>query len=224
MEQILSAIKKISLRYKIEKVILFGSRARGDYDEKSDYDIAFVHTNMPIQVQNKIKDEIDQLDTLHKIDLVFLVNLLGEDKLVKNIKKEGITLMDRFTIKLHNYKNAFERLQQAIDDFQELQKLSVRDGAIQRFEFTTELAWKTIREFLLGEQVMNINTPKAVMREAFSNNLITDEEGWITILNDRNATSHLYDEAKADEIFVRICTKHIFLFEELLHQLIDKDI
>ena len=48
----------------------------------------------------------------------------------------------------------------------------MRDGVIQRFEFTAELAWKTTREYLLTLEIMDINSPKQVIKEAFNNNQI----------------------------------------------------
>ena len=69
---------------------------------------------------------------------------------------------------------------------------------------------------------MYINSPKQVMKEAFNNNLLADEQGWLKILQDRNATSHIYDEAEAEEIFARITTKHITLFTALARVLADK--
>lgn len=97
----------------------------------------------------------------------------------------------------------------------------MRDGVIQRFEFTAELAWKTIREYLLSEQIININTPKSVMREAFKAGIISDSDGWIKILDDRNSTPHIYDEEDAAEIYNRICVNHITLFDSLKNKLTD---
>ena len=56
------------------------------------------------------------------------------------------------------------------------------------------------------------------MKAAFDANIITDDEGWLTILRDRNLTSHIYDEDDANKIFDRIIKKHINLFDELLNK------
>lgn len=215
MNPLIASIIKISKQYPIQKIILFGSRARGDHSKKSDYDIALISSALTPVTKSKITEYMDNLDTFHKIDLVFLKDLQGTDALTQNIIKDGVTLMNKFQLKFQNYQNALTRLEESIHDFEELQNLTVRDGVIQRFEFTTELAWKTIREYLISEQVSDINTPKSVMREAFSTNIITNEEGWLQILNDRNATSHIYDESEADEIFSRIQDQHVILFQEL---------
>lgn len=219
MEQLLAEICAIAKKCKINKVILFGSRARGDNTEKSDYDICFVSGELTPEIKSGILSKIDDIDTFHKIDTVFLKNLDGTDELTLNIKKDGIILMSKFDTKLNNLKNAFERLNDGLADYEKAAMETIRDGVIQRFEFTTELAWKTVREYLLEEGVIDINTPKSVMKEAFSAGIIEDEQGWIQVLNDRNSTAHIYDESEAAEIFGRIRTKHIVLFRKLLEKL-----
>lgn len=68
-------------------------------------------------------------------------------------------------------------------------------------------------------EVNDVNTPKNVMKAAFAADIIINEEGWLTILRDRNSTSHIYDEDDANEIFNRIITQHIKLFDELSDKL-----
>lgn len=223
MDSVLKQISLIAQKYNIGKVILFGSRARGDNTPKSDYDIAFVYPNLQLNVKNDIIDEINSLDTLCKIDIVFLNDLNGQDELTKNIITDGVTVMNKFETKFANYKKALAALNNAILDFDKTELLSVRDGTIQRFEFTTELAWKTVREYLLNEGMTDINTPKSVMKEAFAAGVIDDEQGWLQILNDRNGTSHIYDESQADAIFDRIRSKHITLFEKLELRLAERE-
>ena len=81
------------------------------------------------------------------------------------------------------------------------------------------LSWKTTREFLLDQGYSEINSPKAVMREAYSYGLIKDDQEWIHLLNDRNLTAHLYDEKAAAEIYHRIVSHHVGCFSQLLEQL-----
>lgn len=215
MDYLLAEISKIGIENNISKIILFGSRARGDNTDKSDYDIAFVSGNMSPQLKCAITEQVEEIDTFHKIDLVFLKNLDGNDELTLNIKKDGKSLMNKFETKFNNFKNALLKLKEGIADYDKAKIETIRDGVIQRYEFTTELAWKTVREHLLAEGMVDINTPKAVMREAYSAGIIKDEQGWIQILSDRNLTSHIYDEKEAVEIFDRIKTEHINLFNEL---------
>ena len=221
MDAVLKKIIAVANQYSVGKAVLFGSRARGDSTKKSDYDIAFILPGMTDDTKNKILNELEDIDTLYKIDAVFLESLDGDDELTKNIRKDGIVLMDKFQTKFNNFKNALVALKEAVLDFDKTALLSVRDGAIQRFEFTAELAWKTVREYLIDEGIAEINTPKSVMKAAFAANLVDDEDGWIQILNDRNATSHIYDEDEADKIFERIRSKHIALFTKLSNTLSD---
>ena len=98
------------------------------------------------------------------------------------------------------------------------------DATIQRFEFTFELAWKFLKEFFF-ERGLELNYPKEIIKEAFSVNLIDDENLWIKMLRDRNMTSHTYDEKLADEIFSRI-KLYVPELRNLLKNIeeIDKDI
>lgn len=127
--------------------------------------------------------------------------------------------MSKFKTKLNNFKNAISRLEESILDFNKTNMLSVRDGVIQRFEFTTDLAWKTVYEYLLEQGFVNINTPKMIISKAYSANIIDDEKGWIDILNDRNVTSHIYDETEANEVFENIKSHYVMLFKQLSDRL-----
>ena len=222
MDSVIIKIAEIIKKYSaVTKVILFGSRARGDNTPKSDYDIAINAPSIDISTKNLLLDEIEQVDTLHKMDIVF-ISSKTDNKLLENIQRDGKIIMDKFQIKLGNYEKAISRLHEAIDESKENNSMTVRDGVIWRFEFTTELAWKTIREYLLSLEVTDINNPRAVMKEAFNNDIVTKEDEWIQILRDRNLTSHIYDEDEADEIYERIVNEHISLFDDLLNVLKSK--
>lgn len=219
-DYVIEQIRNISYKYKnITKVLLFGSRARKDNAAKSDYDIAVFSDAMDISEQISFLENIDNIETLSKIDVVFIKEKHINTELYKNIMKDGVAIMDKFQIKLNNYKNALSRLHEALQEAKDNASLIIRDGVIQRFEFTTELAWKTIREYLIANEVSDVNTPKNVMKSAFSADIISDENGWLTILHDRNSTSHIYSEDEANEIYNRIASNHIKLFDELLSKL-----
>ena len=139
--------------------------------------------------------------------------------LLHNIEKDGICLLDRYNTKFENLTNAVERLREGVQAYQENPAKIIRDGVIQRFEFTCELAWKTTHEFLLDQGFTELNSTKATMRKAFSYGLIDDEQAWITLLNARNQTSHLYDDATAQEIYSQIESEFMSLFDKLIEQL-----
>ncbi len=220
MDKVLENIKNIALRYKnINKVILFGSRARRDNTDKSDYDIAVFSRDMDGVEQYNFREDIENINTLYKIDIIFIKEKHKGTPIYQNILKDGVIIMDKFQNKLNNFKNAVSRLHESIDAYNDLKNDVIKDAVIQRFEFTTELAWKSTREYLLEQGLTNINSPKSVMREAYNNNLITDDNGWLQILDDRNSTSHIYDEDDANDVYNRITANHIKLFDELLEKL-----
>ena len=122
-------------------------------------------------------------------------------------------MMNKFSEKYRQLVDAVARLREALSDYDKTALESVRDGVIQRFEFCTELAWKTMREYLIDQGYTELNSPKATIRQAFAFGLISDESGWLSLLEDRNLTSHIYNEATATEIFGHISQKYLALFD-----------
>lgn len=103
-------------------------------------------------------------------------------------------------VKLDDLKSALNRLKEGVD---KVENDLDQDGVIQRFEFTFELVWKSIQEYarLSGLEVVS---PRDAFRVAGDLKLIDDPEKWFTFLKDRNESTHLYDESKAQEIFSHI--------------------
>ena len=118
-----------------------------------------------------------------------------------------------------NFNKAVCRLEEALEEYDKYGISSSRDGVIQRFEFCTELAWKSTREYLLSEGYVDINSPKTVMKQAYADNIIEDDEAWLELLYSRNLTSHLYDDNTASDIFNSIKDKYLSLFKALIAKL-----
>ncbi|QPD03566.1 MAG: Nucleotidyltransferase substrate binding protein [Candidatus Nitrospira kreftii] len=78
-----------------------------------------------------------------------------------------------------------------------------RDASIQRFEFCFELAWKVIQERARAEG-LECQSPKSCLKMAYKNSWITDETGWLAMLEDRNRTAHTYDETLAKDVYRRL--------------------
>ena len=128
--------------------------------------------------------------------------------------------MSDFNEKLSNFKNAIMRLQEAAELFKASNAGDViRDGMIQRFEFTYELAWKSMRGHLESVGIVDVNSPRAVIKESYAQKLIINEQNWLIMLNDRNLTTHIYKEKVAIEIAERIVNIYIDEFDELLYKL-----
>ena len=182
MDKTIEQVKQLAHRYGVPKLVLFGSRARGDHRARSDYDFAV--WGCTAQQRAQFSDAVENdLDSLYSVDLVF-VGEHTDAALLQNIEKDGICLLDRYHTKFENLTNAVERLREGVQAYQENPAKIIRDGVIQRFEFTCELAWKTTREFLLDQGFTELNSPKSTMRKAFSYGLIDDEQTWIALLSD----------------------------------------
>ena len=125
--------------------------------------------------------------------------------------------MNRFEERKKDYENALKRLKEAI---QEEETQIVIDGTLHRFEFTFELAWKTIKDYLEYLGIVNkVGSPRENIQLAFKQGIIDDGELWIQIMLSRNALSHLYDEDESRRIYTEIKQKYIKAFEELEEKL-----
>lgn len=80
----------------------------------------------------------------------------------------------------------------------------VREGFVQRFEITFDLAWKTAKDFMEFEGLHIQPTPRTIIKEAFAANIITDGQAFIDMLEARNLMSYRYDEETFNVIFLKI--------------------
>ena len=129
--------------------------------------------------------------------------------------------MSKLKNKILNFKNATNRLKEAAEEFkQENASDVIRDGLIQRFEFTYELAWKTIKDALeyLG-LVDKTGSPRENIQLGFRHGIIEDGEKWIEIMLSRNLLSHLYDEKASRDIYNKIKSEYIIEFKKLRDRL-----
>jgi nucleotidyltransferase substrate binding protein (TIGR01987 family) len=117
--------------------------------------------------------------------------------------------------KLLQFDSALKTLQRAlIADPSELEV----DGAIQRFEYCFELAWKVLKIRLESDGIRDVSSPRNVLQRGFVAGILEDEESWITMLNDRNLSVHTYNEQTAREIYSRF-PQHLAAMQKLLSAL-----
>ena len=119
----------------------------------------------------------------------------------------------RWEQRFANYRKALTRLQKFIDKG-ELSELE-EQGLIKAFEYTYELAWNTIKDFLEYKGQTDIYGSRDAIRKAFELGLIDDGESWMDMLKSRNKTSHTYNE----EIAKEICQAVVEVYYSLLKQL-----
>jgi len=111
--------------------------------------------------------------------------------------KEDIRWIQRFS----HYQKALAKLEAAVHLAQErpLSELE-KQGLIQSFEYTHELAWNTMKDFLESRGTHNLFGSKDVTREAFKRQIIHNGDAWMQMIRDRNLTSHTYNEETANRI------------------------
>ncbi|MEY4582950.1 MAG: hypothetical protein RL701_7653 [Pseudomonadota bacterium] len=122
----------------------------------------------------------------------------------------------RWKQRAQNFAKAVALLRDALkngpDALNELEK----EGAVQRFEYTVERAWKTLKDYLEhnGMHLTSV-TPKAVIKAAFAARLIPDGQLWIDILEKRNLLSHTYDQSLLGESMKEIHERYLPAIEQL---------
>ncbi len=121
----------------------------------------------------------------------------------------------RWQQRFNNFKKALVKLSEAVDqDFTSLSELEV-EGLIQRFEYTYELAWKTMQDYLRINGYQEISGPTPVLEQALQAGIIKDGDGWKRMKKSRELSSHTYDEHTAAEIASDIVTVYHNLFIQL---------
>lgn len=109
----------------------------------------------------------------------------------------GRTIVER----VEQLGRALDRLREALAEPSPTELMI--DGIIQRFEFVFELYWKTFKA-IVEHEGFRANSPRDSIRKAFAAGLIEDEAAWIELLEARNLTAHIYDEATARRIHDRV--------------------
>ncbi len=125
------------------------------------------------------------------------------------MKKHDVRWRQRF----QNFNKAFSQLSGAAALAQQrpLSDLE-QQGLIQAFEFTHELAWNTLKDFLEERGAANLFGSKDATRQAFAVGLIENGEIWMAMIQSRNRTTHTYDQTTADEIARAITTSYLAEF------------
>jgi len=96
-----------------------------------------------------------------------------------------------------------------------------KDGTIQRFEFTVELLWKTFK-IVLQYNGIDCSSPRNCVKEAFKSGFLEDDEVVLDMLEDRNKSSHIYDEQVSEEIFQRVKNVYVNYVERAVKLLREK--
>jgi len=135
----------------------------------------------------------------------------------------------RWEQRFSNFVKAMHKLTQAVDfikkdysenveiDKNELSKVLdeiIKEGLIQRFEYTHELAWKVMKDYCEYQGNSNVGGSRDAVREAFQLQLIPNGQLWMDMIGSRNKTSHTYNEETAEEIYSNIINSYYPAFLE----------
>jgi len=125
----------------------------------------------------------------------------------------------RWKKQFSNFQKAYLLLERALN-IVELSKVE-RAGLMQFFEMAFELAWKLMK-YYLEEEGFTVKTPKDAIKQAFQADIIKDGHNWMDALNDRNLTTHTYEEETAVEVAKKIREDYAVLLRELYLYFKDK--
>ena len=225
-EKIIGEIKDVILRHaKPERIWLYGSRATGGATETSDIDIAF--DDKEFKDVWRIDEDLQRLPTLLKIDVKNIAH--SEERFRQRVLSTGRVLYSaskklRCEDGIYNYRRALIRFREALERKAALEQEGFGDIfldlAVKRFEFTYEMSWKAIRRCLdfLG---IEAKYPRACFKEAYALGLLKNEPVWLEMIEQRNLTSHVYNQDEVRGILNRL-EEFCLNFEELLARLEEK--
>lgn len=202
---IINQVKEIILKYaKPNRIYIYGSLVNGEAKIGSDIDIAYDDVNF--KSDYLIEDEVANIDTLIKIDVKNIAK--SEERFKNRVISTGKVIYSatkqlRAEDGLYNFSNALSKYKSAVDRYEEFKNEGFEDVyldlIVKRFEFTYEMSWKALKRYLefLG---FEIKSPRMAFQEAFSQQIIDNEAVWLDMIEQRNLSSHVYDEIQISEI------------------------
>jgi len=126
----------------------------------------------------------------------------------------------RWIQRFNNFKKAFVQLREAVSLAGErpLSNLE-RQGLIHAFEYTHELAWNTLKDFLESRGTTGLYGSKDATREAFKRDLIEDDKTWMDMIQSRSLAAHTYEEATAACIAESVIASYLPAFMKFLKKM-----
>ena len=117
--------------------------------------------------------------------------------------------------KFDNFKSNLRILEKAQDE--DITNEFIKSGIIDKFYIQFELAWKTMKEYLKYEGIVEAKTgsPRDIIKAAYKFYDFMNEDNWISMLNERNDTAHIYDKDAADRLVEKILNSYIDEFKKM---------
>ena len=123
----------------------------------------------------------------------------------------------RWKQRMENFTKAYNKLREAVSIYTQLNDIE-KEGMVQRFEYTFELAWKTLKDYLESKGEIE-KFPRDVIKKAFETQLIADGGLWLEMLDNRNIMAHTYDETNFNTIIDKIAGSYFTSIEQLINLL-----
>jgi len=122
----------------------------------------------------------------------------------------------RWKQRFQNFDRAYVLLRDALEDGPDSLNQLEKEGVIQRFEFSFELAWKTLKDFMEYDGfVFATITPRQVLKDAFAAKILPGGQVWIDMLDHRNLLSHTYNLTKFEEAVTAVHERYLDAFDQL---------
>lgn len=134
----------------------------------------------------------------------------------------------RWKQRFDNFHKACAKIRELVDSKRDIENYSEleREGLIQRFEYTYELAWKVMQDYLIYKGYTFTSGPNGTLQMAFEDGLIAHHDVWRRMGIARNATSHVYNEEEALEIAKSILTEYgslLIEFDDMILSIISNN-
>ena len=216
--EIIIEIIAIAKAHKIEKLLLFGSRARGTNHTHSDIDLAVAGGD----VMGFSLSVEEQTNTLLSFDVVDMDESISAS-LQSEIDRDGIDLYGLGVAEMKKYESfagCLSVLEQADRELAAKNEI-YRMGIIGQFNLTFELAWKSLKETLelYGVAEAATGSPREIFKAAYKLGWLKDEKVWLDMLKKRNVAIHVYDEERALTVMEMVFSTYIAALQDLREEL-----
>jgi len=138
-----------------------------------------------------------------------------------NYNKALLKLEQAITYIKHNYTDDEDNALETEDLVYVLNEM-IKEGLIQRFEYTHELAWNVMKDYAEYQGNQNVGGSRDATKEALQLKIIENGEVWMDMIQSRNKTTHTYNESIANEIFRKIVNEYFPLFLEFKMKMEEK--
>jgi len=208
VNNLVQSVKAIILLYaKPERIYVYGSFVDDQAGRCNDIDIAY--DDCKFKDHFLIVNDIEKINTLIKIDVHNIAS--AEKRFKERVKSTGKVIYSatkqlRAEDGLYNFSKALKKFGDIVEGEAELNEAGFGDLyldlVVKRFEFTFEMSWKALKRYLsyLG---IEAQSPRMVFKEAYSQEIILDEAIWLDMIEQRNLSSHIYDEFEIKGILTK---------------------